>query len=52
MMRELETSLQEFGDFLLKLSWSGEGSAALYGIRRRFLTHTASNEPLADQGRF
>ncbi len=51
-MRELETSLQQFGEFLLKAHLVKE-SAAPYCVRwvRRFLTRPASDEPLADQVR-
>ena len=51
-MRELETSLQQFGEFALKASLVKE-KAAPYCVRwvRRFLTRAASDEPLADQVR-
>ena len=51
-MRELETSLQQFGEFLLKAQLVKE-KAAPYCVAsvRRFLTCPASNEPLADQVR-
>ena len=51
-MRELETSLQQFGEFLLKARVVKE-AAAPHCVRwvRRFLTRPASNEPLADQAR-
>ena len=51
-MRELETSLPEFGEFVLKAQLVKE-KAATYCVRwvRRFLTRPASNEPLADQVR-
>lgn len=51
-MRELESSLQEFGEFLLK-SQLARPNAAPYFVRwvRRFLTRPASNEPLNDQVR-
>ena len=51
-MRELETSLQGFGEFILKAQLVKE-KAAPYRVRwvRRFLTRPASNEPLADQVR-
>ena len=51
-MRELEASLQQFGEFLLKARLVKE-KAAPYCVRwvRRFLTRPASNEPLADQVR-
>jgi site-specific recombinase XerD len=49
-MRELETSLQQFGEFLLKARLVKE-RAAPHCVRwaRRFLTRPASAEPLADQ---
>lgn len=49
-MRELETTLQQFGEFLLKARLVKE-KAAPHCVRwvRRFLTRPASNEPLADQ---
>lgn len=49
-MRELEASLQQFGEFLLKAQLVRE-KAAPYCVRwvRRFLTRPASDEPLADQ---
>jgi integron integrase len=51
-MRELETSLQQFGEFLLKARLVKE-KAAPHCVRwvRRFLTRPASNVPLADQVR-
>lgn len=51
-MRELETSLQQFGEFLLKARVVKE-KAAPFCVRwvRRFLTRPASNEPLGDQVR-
>ena len=51
-MRELETSLQQFGEFLLRARVVRE-EAAPHCVRwvRRFLTRPASNEPLADQAR-
>ena len=51
-MRELETSLQQFGDFILKAQLVKE-KAAPYCVRwvRRFLMRPASDEPLADQVR-
>ena len=51
-MRELEASLQQFADFLLKARLVKE-QAAPYCVRwvRRFLTRPAANEPLADQVR-
>jgi integron integrase len=51
-MRELESSLQQFGEFLLKAQLVKE-KAAPYCVRwvRRFLTRHASNEPPADQVR-
>ena len=51
-MRALETSLQQFGELLLKALLVKE-KAAPYCVRwvRRFLTRPASNEPLADQVR-
>ncbi len=49
-MRELETSLQQFGEFLLKARLVHE-KAAPFCVRwvRRFLTRPASNQALADQ---
>jgi integron integrase len=49
-MRELETSLQQFGEFLLRGRLVKE-RAAPHCVRwvRRFLERPASNEPLADQ---
>ena len=49
-MRELETSSQQFGEFLLKAQLVKE-KAAPYCVRwvRRFLARPASDEPLADQ---
>ena len=51
-MRELETSLQQFGEFLLRARLASE-RAAPYCVRwvRRFLMRAASDEPLADQVR-
>jgi hypothetical protein len=51
-MRELEASLQQFGESLLKAQLVKE-KAAPYCVRwvRRFLTRPASDEPLADQVR-
>ncbi len=51
-MRELEASLQQFGEFLLKAQLVKE-KAAPYCVRwvRRFLTRPASDEPVADQVR-
>jgi integron integrase len=51
-MRELETSLQQFGEFLLRARLVTE-RAAPYCVRwvRRFLMRPASDEPLADQTR-
>ena len=51
-MRELEASLQQFGEFLLKGQLVME-KAAPYCVRwvRRFLTRPASDEPLLDQVR-
>ena len=51
-MRELETSLQQFGEFLLKAQLVKE-QAAPHCVRwvRRFLMRPASNEPLSDQAR-
>ena len=51
-MRELESSLQEFGEFLLKAHLV-RPTAAPYFVRwvRRFLSRPASDEPLADQVR-
>ena len=51
-MRELEASLQQFGEFILKAQLVKE-KAAPYCVRwvRQFLTRPASDEPLADQVR-
>lgn len=51
-MRELESSLQEFGEFLLKAQLA-RPVAAPYFVRwvRRFLARPASNDPLTDQVR-
>ena len=51
-MRELESSLQEFGEFLLKAQLV-RPAAAPYFVRwvRRFLSRPASDEPVADQVR-
>lgn len=49
-MRELEASLQQFGEFILKARLVRE-TAAPYCVRwaRQFLSRPASNEPLATQ---
>ena len=51
-MRELESSLQSFGEYLLKAQIA-RPNAAPYFVRwvRRFLGRPASNEPLVDQVR-
>ena len=51
-MRDVEASLQEFGEFLLKARLVGE-KAAPYCVRwvRLFLMRLASDEPLVDQVR-
>jgi hypothetical protein len=51
-VREQESSLQQFGEFLLRARLVKEG-AAPYCVRsvRRFLTRPAANESLADQVR-
>ena len=51
-MRELESSLQQFGEFLLKAQLA-RPAAAPYFVRwvRRFLSRPASDQPLADQVR-
>ena len=51
-MRELESSLQTFGEFLLKAQLV-RPTAAPYVVRwvRRFLSRPASDEPLTDQVR-
>jgi len=51
-MRELEASLQQFGEFILKAQLVKE-KAAPYCVRwvRRFLARPASDEPLVDQVR-
>jgi integron integrase len=51
-VRELENSLQHFGEFILKARLVKE-KAAPYCVRwvRRFLARPASDEPLADQVR-
>jgi hypothetical protein len=51
-MRELEMSLQQFGELLLKAQLVKE-KAAPYCVRwvRRFLARPALDEPLADQAR-
>ena len=51
-MRELESSFQEFGEFLLKVQLV-RPAAAPYFVRwvRRFLSRPASDEPLTDQVR-
>jgi hypothetical protein len=51
-MRELESSLQQFGEFLLKAQLV-RPTAAPYFVRdvRRFLARPASDEPLVDQVR-
>jgi hypothetical protein len=51
-VRELETSLQQFGEFLLKARLVQEKAAPYcVGWVRQFLTRAASNEPIADQVR-
>ena len=49
-MRELESSLQQFGEFLLKARLVKE-TAAPYCVRfvRQFLTRPANDGPLADR---
>ena len=49
VVRELEASLQQFGEFLLRAQLVRE-KAAPYCVRwvRRFLTRPASSEPVAD----
>src|SRR3990172_4423699 len=51
-MRELESSLQQFGEYLLKAQLVRE-KAAPYCVRwvRQFLSRPATDEPLADQVR-
>ncbi len=51
-MRELESSLQSFGEYLLKAQLV-RPTAAPYVVRwvRRFLSRAASNDPLVDQVR-
>ncbi|MEO7189467.1 MAG: phage integrase N-terminal SAM-like domain-containing protein [Vicinamibacterales bacterium] len=51
-MRELEASLQQFGEFLLKAQLARPQTAP-YFVRwvRRFLSRPASDEPLTDQVR-
>lgn len=51
-MRELESSLQEYGEFLLRAQLA-RPAAAPYFVRwvRRFLARPASDEPLTDQVR-
>ena len=51
-MRELETALQQFGEFLLRARLVTP-RAAPYCVRwvRRFLSRAATDEPLADQAR-
>jgi integron integrase len=51
-MRELEVSLQQFGEFVLRNQLVRQ-AAAPYFVRRvrRFLSRPASDEPLADQVR-
>ena len=51
-MREIETSLQAFGEFLLRARLVRE-EAAPHRVRwvHRFLMREASDEPLADQVR-
>ena len=51
-MREVEASLQQFGEYILKARLVKE-RAAPYCVRwvRRFLARPAANEPLADQVR-
>jgi hypothetical protein len=50
VMRELEATLQQFGEFLLKQRLVKE-KAAPFCVRwvRRFLTRPASTDPLVDQ---
>jgi integron integrase len=52
IVRELETTLQQFGEFLLRARLVNE-KAAPHCVRwvRRFLARPASTEPLADQVR-
>lgn len=52
IMRELESSLQSFGEYLLEAKLV-RSTAAPYFVRwvRQFLSRPASNEPLADQVR-
>jgi hypothetical protein len=51
-MRELETSLQQFGEFLLRARVVKEGAAPHCGRWvRRFLTRPVSDEPLAERAR-
>lgn len=49
-MRELEPSLQQFGEFLLKAHLV-RPSAAPFVVRwvRRFMSRPATDEPVADQ---
>ena len=49
-MRELETSLQQFGEFLLKARLVKERSAPFF-VRyvRQFLTRPATGKPLTDR---
>ena len=51
-MKELETSLQQFGEFILKAQLVNE-KAAPYCVRwvRRFMARQAIDGPLADQVR-
>ena len=51
-MRELESSLQQFGEFLLKAQLARE-TVAPHFVRwvRRFLSRPALDEPVADQVR-
>ncbi len=51
-MRDLDSSLQEFGEFLLKSQLVRPPAAPCF-VRwvRRFLSRPASDEPLADQVR-
>ena len=51
-MRELESSLQQFGEFLLKAQLARPAAAPYFvGWVRRFLLRPASDEPLTDQVR-
>jgi hypothetical protein len=51
-MRDLESSLQAFGEFILKRQLVRE-NVAPYFVRwvRRFLSRDATNEPLVDRAR-